>query len=73
MLTKDEQQSKYTDKLISALEYWIKNNDMVRHSLFKDNLVIKRDWNGSIVRDITTGVSVRLQKDDAHVQSKASA
>ena len=35
---------------------------MVCHSLFKDNLVIKQDWNGSIVRDLTTGVPVRLQK-----------
>ena len=62
MLTEDEQRSKYTNELISALEYWIENNDMVCHSSFKDNLVIKRDWNGSIVRDLTTGVPVRLQK-----------
>ncbi len=62
LLTKDEQRSKYTDKLISALEYWIENNNLVQHSAFKDNLVIKQDRNGSIVRDLTTGVPVRLQK-----------
>ena len=52
----------YTDELISALEYWIENNDMVCHSPFKDNLVIKQDWNESIVRDLTTGVPVQVQK-----------
>ena len=62
MLTEDEQRSKYTDELISALEYWIENNDMVCHSPFKDNLVIKQDWNGSIVRDLATGVPLRVQK-----------
>ena len=62
MLTKDEQRSKYTDKLISALEYWIENNNMVHHNPLKDNLVIKRDRNGSIVRDVTTGVPVQVQK-----------
>ena len=41
MLTKDDQRSKYTNKLISALEYWIENNNMVRHSPFKDNLPLK--------------------------------
>ncbi len=56
MLNKDEQRSKYTDELISALELWIKNNDIVRHSPFKDNLVIKRDWNGSIVGELTTSI-----------------
>ncbi len=62
MLTEDEQRSKYTDKLISALEYWIKNNDMVHHSPFKDNLVIKRDWNSSVVRDLATGIPLQVQK-----------
>ena len=44
------------------MEYWIKNNDMVRHSPFKDNLVIKRDQDGSIVRDPRTRQPVRVQK-----------
>jgi hypothetical protein len=62
MLTEDEQRSKYTDELITALEYWIENNNMVCHSPFKDNLVIKQDWNGSIVRDPATGDPLRIQK-----------
>ena len=41
MLNEDEQRTKYTNELLDALEYWIKNNNMVRHSPFKDNLVIK--------------------------------
>ncbi len=43
MLTDDEQRTKHSDQLLDALGYWIENNDMVRHSPFKDNLVIKRD------------------------------
>ena len=43
MLNEDEQQTKYTNELLDALEYWIKNIDIVRHGPFKDNLVIKRD------------------------------
>ena len=35
---------------------------MVQHSPFKDNLVIKRDRDGSIVRDPRTRQSVRVQK-----------
>jgi hypothetical protein len=35
---------------------------MVRHSPFKDNLVIKRDRKGSVVRDPATGVPLRVQK-----------
>jgi hypothetical protein len=35
---------------------------MVHHNPLKDNLVIKRDRNGSIVRDVTTGVPVQVQK-----------
>ena len=62
MLNKEEQRSKYMDELISALEFWIENNDMVRHSPFKDNLVILRDWNGSIVRDFNTGIPLWVQK-----------
>ena len=62
MLSEDEQRSKYTPELLTALEYWIENNDMVRHSPFKDNLVIKRDRDGSIVRDSTTRQPVRVQK-----------
>ena len=62
MLSKDEQCTKYTNKLITALKYWIENNDMARHSLFKDNLIIKQDWNGSIVQGPTTGVTLQVQK-----------
>jgi hypothetical protein len=62
MLNEDEQRTKYSNELLDALEYWIKNNDMVRHSPFKDNLVIKRDQDGSIVRDPTTRQPVRVQK-----------
>jgi hypothetical protein len=62
MLADDELRSKYTDELLYALEYWMENNDMVRHSPFKDNLVIKIDRNGSIVRDPATGVPLRVQK-----------
>jgi len=62
MLNEDEQRTKYTNELLEALEYWVKNNDMVRHSPFKDNLVIKRDRDGSIVRDPTTRQPVRVQK-----------
>ena len=62
MLSEDEQQTKYSNELLDALEYWIENNDMVRHSPFKDNLVIKRDRDGSIVRDPTTRQPVRVQK-----------
>ena len=40
------------------MEYWIKNN----HSPFKDNFVIKQDWSGSIVRDLSTGDPFRVQK-----------
>ncbi len=43
MLTNDNQRTKYTDELLNALEYWIKNINMVWHSPFKDNLVIKQD------------------------------
>jgi hypothetical protein len=43
MLNEDEQRTKYTNELLDALEYWIENNNMVRHSPFKDNLVIKQD------------------------------
>ncbi len=60
MLPDDEPRSKYTDELLSALEYWMENNDLVCHSPFKDNLVIKRDMKGSIVRDPATGVPVRV-------------
>jgi DNA-directed RNA polymerase specialized sigma24 family protein len=49
MLNDDEQRTKYTNELLEALEYWVENNDMVCHSPFKDNLVIKRDRDGSIV------------------------
>jgi hypothetical protein len=62
MLTDEEQQTKYTDELLNALEYWIENNDMVRHSPFKDNLVIKRDRTGLIVRDPATHQPLRVQK-----------
>jgi hypothetical protein len=62
MLSEDEQQTKYSNELLDALEYWIENNDMVRHSPFKDNLVIKQDRDGSIVRDPTTHQPVRVQK-----------
>ena len=62
MLNKDEQQTKYTNELLDALEYWIENNDMVRHSPFKDNLVIKQDRDGSIVQDPTTRLPVHVQK-----------
>ncbi len=41
MLNEDEQQTKYTNELLDALKYWIENNDVVRHSPFKDNLIIK--------------------------------
>ena len=40
MLTEDEQRSKYTPELLTALEYWIENNEMVQHSPFKDSLII---------------------------------
>jgi hypothetical protein len=43
MLTDDKQRTKYTNDLLNALEYWIETNDMVRHSPFKDNMVIKRN------------------------------
>ena len=43
MLSEDEQRSKYTPELLTALEYWIENNEMVRHSPFKDSLIVKRD------------------------------
>ncbi len=49
MLTDDKQQTKYTNELLNALEYWIENNNMVQHSPFKDNMVIKQDQTGSIV------------------------
>ena len=62
MLNEDEQRTKYTNELLEALEYWVENNDMVHHSPFKDNLVIKRDRDGSIVRDPTTRQPVRVQK-----------
>ena len=41
MSNEDKLQTKYTHELLDALEYWIKNNDLVRHSPFKANLVIK--------------------------------
>jgi hypothetical protein len=62
MLTDDEQRTKHTDELLDGLEYRIKNNDMVRHSHFKDNLVIKQDRTGSIVRDPATHQVLRVQK-----------
>ena len=62
MLSEDEQPSKYTPELLTALEYWIENNEMVQHSPFKDSLIIKRDQSGCMVRDLTTGAPVRLQK-----------
>jgi hypothetical protein len=42
MLTHDKQWIKYTDELLNALEYWIKNNNVVWHSPFKDNLVSRK-------------------------------
>jgi hypothetical protein len=48
-LTDEEQWTKYANDLLNAFEYWIKNNNMVRHSPFKDNMVIKQDQKGSIV------------------------
>jgi hypothetical protein len=35
---------------------------MRRHSLIKDSLVIKQDQNGSIVRELATGVPIQVQK-----------
>jgi hypothetical protein len=43
MLSEDKQRSKYTPELLTTLEYWIENNEMVRHSPFKDSLIVKRD------------------------------
>ena len=62
MLNDEEQRTKYTNELLDALEYSIENNDMVRHSPFKDNFVIKRDRDGSIVRDPRTRQPVHVQK-----------
>ena len=62
MLTEDKQRSKYTPELLTALEYWIENNEMVQHSPFKDSLIIKRDRSGCMVQDQTTGAPVRVQK-----------
>ena len=62
MLNDDEQQTKYTNELLEAWEYWVENNNMVRHCPFKDNLVIKPDRDGSIVQDPTTRQPVRVQK-----------
>jgi hypothetical protein len=62
MLINDKQQTKYTNELLNALEYWIKNNDMVWHSPLKDNLVIKQDRNGSIVQDPATCLPIQVQK-----------
>ncbi len=62
ILNEDVKRTKYSNELLDALEYWIENNDMVWHSPFKDNLVIKRDQDGSIVRDPTTRQPVRVQK-----------
>jgi hypothetical protein len=62
MLTNEEQRTKYTDEVLNALEYWIENNDMVRYSPFKDNLVIKQDRTGSIVWDPATHQPLRVQK-----------
>jgi hypothetical protein len=61
-LTDEEQRTKYTDDLLNAFEYWIENNDMARYSPFKDNMVIKRDRKGSIVRDPATHHPLRVQK-----------
>jgi hypothetical protein len=58
MLSEDEQCSKYTPELLTALEHWIKNNEMVQHSPFKDSLIIKSDRKGHMVRDQTTGALV---------------
>jgi hypothetical protein len=62
MLTDDKQQTKYTDKLLNAFEYWTENNEMVRHSPFKENLVIQQDQNGSIVQDPETGLPLCVNK-----------
>jgi hypothetical protein len=62
MLSEDEQRSKYTPELLTALEYWIENNEMVRHSPFKNSLIIKSDRSGRIVKDMTTGAPLRVQK-----------
>jgi len=62
MMNDDEQQTKFTNEFLDDLEYWIKNNNMVCHSPFKDNLVIKRDQDGSIVQDPITHQPVRVQK-----------
>jgi hypothetical protein len=43
MLTNNKHWTKYTNDLLNALEYWIENNNMVWHSPFKDNMVIKRN------------------------------
>ncbi len=62
MLTNNKQWTKYTNDLLNALEYWIKNNNMVRHSPFKENMVIKRGQTGSIVQDPATHHPLRVQK-----------
>ena len=54
MLSEDEQCSKYTPELLTALEHWIENNEMVQHSPFKDSLIIKRGQSRHMVRDQTT-------------------
>ena len=58
MLSEDKQRSKYTPELLTALEYWIENNEMVQHSPFKDSLIIKRGQSRHMVRDQTTGAPV---------------
>ena len=40
MLSEDEQRSKYTPELLTALEYCIENDEMVQHSPFKDSIIM---------------------------------
>ena len=62
MLTDEHAWSKYTKELLNGLEYWIENCEMVDHSPFKDNLVIKQNRNGEIVRETITNVPIRVPK-----------
>jgi hypothetical protein len=72
MLTEDEQRSKYTDELISALEYWIENNNMVCHSLQGQSRHQTRleqvHCQGPCHRSTSTS-----SEDDAHVQSQGTS
>jgi hypothetical protein len=62
MIDDDNKRTKYSDQLLDELEAWMQDNDFVRHNPSKGEMKIKRDRDGSIVRDPLTHKPIRVPK-----------